>query len=93
MNLLTPVNDVEILAEQLLQLDLEDKAHRMAAVISLVFEKAVDEPGHAALYAKMVLTFYDFNGLQTHTHTHTHTLFEFSTYLEFNIWYLAPKHL
>lgn len=35
-------------------------AGRVGAVISVVFEKAIDEPGFAASYARMVIAYFSF---------------------------------
>jgi translation initiation factor 4G len=53
LNKLTPEN-FEKLVQKFMDLPLEDKEERIAKVIKVVFEKAVDEPSFSKEYAKMV---------------------------------------
>lgn len=53
LNKLTPEN-FDRLKQKFLELKLENRDDRVAAVISVLFEKAIDEPAFSASYAKMV---------------------------------------
>ncbi|CAL8148141.1 unnamed protein product [Orchesella dallaii] len=55
LNKLTPDN-FDKLVNKFMELQLEDKDERISSVISVVFEKAIDEPSFSAAYAKMVHT-------------------------------------
>jgi len=57
-NKLTPENFYK-LAAKLFEMPLNDKEDRIAAVMSVIFEKAVDEPAFSATYAKMVCNNYN----------------------------------
>ncbi|CAL8148149.1 unnamed protein product [Orchesella dallaii] len=50
------VGNFDSLVSQFMELQLEDKDERISSAISLVFEKAIDEPLYTAVYAKMVHT-------------------------------------
>jgi len=53
LNKLTPEN-FDRLMEKFMQLPLNDEVGRVSAVITVLFEKAIDEPAFSAAYAKMV---------------------------------------
>ncbi|CAL8113002.1 unnamed protein product [Orchesella dallaii] len=53
LNKLTPEN-FDRLKLKFMELKLENKENRVAAVINVLFEKAIDEPAFSASYAKMV---------------------------------------
>lgn len=55
LNKLTPDN-FEKLVNKFMELPLEDKDERISSVISVVFEKAIDEPSFSTAYARMVQT-------------------------------------
>jgi len=53
LNKLTPEN-FERLKLKFMELKLENKENRIAEVINVLFEKAIDEPAFSGSYAKMV---------------------------------------
>lgn len=55
LNKLTPDN-FDKLVSKFMGLPLEDKDERISSVISVVFEKAIDEPSFSTAYARMVHT-------------------------------------
>lgn len=56
MNKLTPEN-FDKLVGKFMGLQLEDKEERISKVITVVFDKAVDEPSFSKEYARMVRYF------------------------------------
>ncbi len=56
LNKLTPENFDRLMDKFMSSIPLENKEGRIAAVINVLFEKAIDEPAFSAAYAKMVTT-------------------------------------
>lgn len=54
LNKLTPENFDRLMEKFMNKIPLENKEGRVAAVINVLFEKAIDEPAFSAAYAKMV---------------------------------------